>query len=233
MSKTANRESRTPNPESRVSSPNSRIPNPNSQATSPKSRFERLVWIERMLLCLGAATAAWCAASWLEMQYTERLAVPSSLVARGLPGDAGAPSPRGTSGRMGIPAGTVVARLDAPAVKLSTAVLEGSDDSILNRGAGHIEDTALPGEPGNIGIAGHRDTIFRPVRRMRAGDELTLSTSDHIYRYRISKTLIVDPDDVYVLNPTRQPTLTLVTCYPFDFIGHAPKRFIVQARLVE
>ncbi|OLD21490.1 MAG: hypothetical protein AUJ01_02070 [Acidobacteria bacterium 13_1_40CM_3_65_5] len=154
------------------------------------------------------------------------------MAARRLPGDAGARSPRGTSGRMGIELGTVIARLDAPAVQLSTAVLEGSDDAILNRGAGHIEDTALPGERGNIAIAGHRDTIFRPVRRMRAGDVLNLSTSDRVYHYRISNTLIVGPDDVYVLNPTRQPTLTLVTCYPFDFIGHAPKRFIVQAQLI-
>ena len=196
-------------------------------------RSEWLLWTERVLLSLGAATAAWCAAAWLQIQYTERLAVPSSMVTSGLPGDAGAASPRATSGRLGIPAGTVVARLDAPAVKLSTAVLEGSDDEILNRGAGHIEDTAFPGEPGNIGIAGHRDTVFRPVRRLRVGDELTLSTSDQIYRYRISRTLIVGPDDVYVLNPTREPTLTLVTCYPFDFVGHAPKRFIVQAALVK
>ena len=204
-----------------------------SRAPNPKSRHEWLVWIERILLALGAATATWCATAWLEMQYTQRLAVPASLMARGLPGDPGAPSPTGTSGRLKIDLGTVVARLDAPAVKLSTAVLEGSDDAILNRGAGHIEDTALPGESGNIGIAGHRDTIFRPVRRMRIGDELTLSTGDHIYRYRISKTLIVGPEDVYVLNPTRQPTLTLVTCYPFDFVGHAPKRFIVQAPLID
>src|SRR2546422_76553 len=89
----------------------------------------------------------------------------------------------------------------------------------------------LPGRR-NSGIAGHRDTIFRPVRRMRAGDALSLSTSDRVYHYRISKTLIVGPDDVYVMNPTHQPTLTLVTCYPFDFIGHAPKRFIVQAQLI-
>ena len=205
----------------------SRIPNRKSR------QAWLLLWTERMLLCLGAATAAWCAAAWLDMQYTERLAVPSSIAAPELLGDAAAASPRGTSGRMGIPAGTVVARLDAPAVKLSTAVLEGSDDETLNRGAGHIEDTAFPGDGGNIGIAGHRDTIFRPVRRMRVGDELRLSTGDHVYRYRISRMLIVGPDDVYVLNPTREPTLTLVTCYPFDFIGHAPKRYIVQASLVE
>jgi len=196
------------------------------------SRFRWLIWMERMLLCLGAATAAWCASAWLEMQYTQRLAIPAATEARRLPGDPDSPSPTGTSGRLKIDIGAVVARLDAPSVNLSTAVLEGSDDAILNRGAGHIEDTALPGEPGNIGIAGHRDTVFRPVRRMHVGDELTLSTGDRVYRYRISRTLIVGPDDVYVLDPTRTPTLTLVTCYPFDFVGHAPKRFIVQATLV-
>jgi sortase A len=190
-----------------------------------------IVWFERVLLCLGAATAAWCAAVWLETQYTQRFAAPRSS-AYSLPGDPGA-APRGTSGRRAsIEIGTVVARLDAPAVNLSTAVLEGSDDAILNRAAGHIEETALPGERGNIGIAGHRDTIFRPLRRLRIGDTLNLSTGDRVYRYRVSKTMIVGPDDVYVLDRTRRPTLTLVTCYPFEFIGHAPKRFIVRADLL-
>jgi len=189
-----------------------------------------LVWVERVLLCLGAATAAWCAAVWLETQYIQRFAVPSSSV-YALPGDPGV-TPRGTSGRRAaVENGTVIARLEAPAVNLSTAVLEGSDDDILNRAAGHIEETAFPGERGNVGIAGHRDTIFRPLRRLRVGDALNISTSDHVYRYRISKTMIVAPEDVYVLNPTNRPTLTLVTCYPFDFIGHAPKRYIIKAEL--
>ena len=200
-------------------------------AASGRQPQGSLVWFERVLLCVGAATAAWCAAVWLETQYTQRFAVPAAITSR-LPGDAGA-APRGTSGRRAtVEIGTVVARLEAPAVNLSAAVLEGSDDAILNRGAGHIEETALPGERGNIGIAGHRDTIFRPLRRLRVGDAVNLSTSDRVYHYRISKTLIVGPEDVYVLNPTERPTLTLVTCYPFDFIGHAPKRYIIQAVLV-
>jgi len=89
----------------------------------------------------------------------------------------------------------------------------------------------LPGPQGNIGIAGHRDTIFRALRRAQVGDEFDLMTADGEYRYRVTRTLIVDPDDVYVLDPTGTPTLTLVTCWPFEFIGHAPKRFIVQAQL--
>ena len=115
---------------------------------------------------------------------------------------------------------------------MSVTVLEGTDDGTLARGAGHIEDTPFPGEPGNIGIAGHRDTIFRPVRNLNIGDPLVLTTADQVYRYRITKTSIVNPEDVYVLDPADHPTMTLVTCYPFEFVGHAPRRFIVHADLV-
>jgi sortase A len=115
---------------------------------------------------------------------------------------------------------------------MSTNMLEGSDDGTLSRGAGHIEDTPYPGQAGNIGVAGHRDTVFRPLRNIKVGDPLELTTANRLYRYKISKTIIVGPDDVYVLDPTEKPTLTLVTCYPFEYIGHAPKRFIVQAQLV-
>jgi sortase A len=127
----------------------------------------------------------------------------------------------------------MLGRLSAPSVKLSTVVLEGSDDKTLSRGSGHIEDTPFPGEPGNVGIAGHRDTIFRALRNIHVGDTLEYRSADRLYRYRISKTMIVGPDDVYVLDPTPQPALTLVTCYPFEFIGHAPRRFIVRADLVD
>jgi len=148
-----------------------------------------------------------------------------------LPGDAG---DRRTAPSAAAPAaGTLLGRLEAPSVNMTAPVLEGSDDATLSRGAGHIEDTPFPGQAGNIGIAGHRDTIFRPLRRIKVGDPLVLTSGDRTYRYRISKTLIVGPDDVYVLDPTPQPTLTLVTCYPFEFIGHAPKRFIIQASMVE
>ena len=113
-----------------------------------------------------------------------------------------------------------------------SAVLEGGDDATLSRGSGHIEDTPFPGQPGNVGIAGHRDTTFRALRHIRIGDALEFKTADRLYRYRISKTMIVGPDDVYVLDPTQAPALTLVTCYPFEFVGHAPRRFIVRAELV-
>lgn len=185
-----------------------------------------LRWIERALLALGTALAVWCAAVLVEARFHKNLPIPPVIVTQTLPGDEGRPAAPAPA------AGTWLARLNAPSVQMSATVLEGSDDATLDRGAGHIEDTPLPGQPGNVGIAGHRDTIFRPLRRIKVGDPLDLTTAGQVYRYRITKTVIVDPEDVYVLDPTSQPTLTLVTCYPFDFVGHAPRRFIVQAQLV-
>jgi sortase A len=97
---------------------------------------------------------------------------------------------------------------------------------------GHIPGTALPGEDGNIVLAAHRDTFFRPLRNIQKGDEIALTTLSGAYRYRVESIQIVGPDDVGVLSPTKQPTLTLVTCYPFYFVGSAPKRFIVRAGLI-
>jgi sortase A len=186
-----------------------------------------LTWFERGLLAVGVVLGLWCAVVLVRAHQTQNLPVPKVTVTQTvLPGEP-IPAP--------VPApapGTWVARLDVPAVKLATTVLEGTDDGTLRRGSGHIEDTPFPGQTGNVGIAGHRDTVFRPLRHVHVGDDLNLTTADRLYRYRINKTLIVGPDDVYVLDPTDHPTLTLVTCYPFEFIGHAPRRFIVQATLV-
>lgn len=186
-----------------------------------------LIWLERGLLAAGTALAIWCAVVMIESRRTSSMPVPAATGTTGtLPGDSSSvPRPPPD-------AGAWIARLEAPSVHLAATVLEGTDDAILNRAAGHIEETALPGSQGNIGIAGHRDTIFRPVRKLHTGDPLVLTTADRVYRYRVSKMHIVDPDDVYVLDPVGHPILTLVTCYPFEFIGHAPRRYIVRADLV-
>jgi LPXTG-site transpeptidase (sortase) family protein len=185
-----------------------------------------LPMLERWLIGTGVLLGLWCAGVYLEARYTDSL--PPSPMST-LPGDV---YPGRTHMRPGPAKGSWVARLRAPSVNLSTVVLEGSDDGILRRAAGHIEDTALPGEVGNLAIAGHRDTTFRRVRDLRRGDPLIVSTPGRIYRYRVTRTIIVKPEDIYVLDPTERRTLTLVTCYPFDFIGHAPERFIVRAEFV-
>ena len=186
-------------------------------------------WLERALFVMGGVLALWCVFSVGRTYYYTQLPIPPQPSRAQLPGDSAA-----TTSRPPVVHArrAWIARLEAPSVALSATVLEGSDDGTLARAAGHIEDTAFPGQPGNIGIAGHRDTVFRPLRRLRTGDALTLSTSDRVFHYRVSDTKIVSPQDVYVLNPTDRPAVTLVTCYPFEFIGHAPRRFIVRADLV-
>ena len=118
-------------------------------------------------------------------------------------------------------------------VHLEVAVLPETDDLSLNRGVGLIRGTAQPGGPGNVGIAGHRDGFFRVLRDVAPGDMIELETPDRIDIYKVQQIVIVKPDDVSVLQPTPVPQLTLVTCYPFYFLGSAPKRYIVQASFVE
>jgi len=119
--------------------------------------------------------------------------------------------------------------LRATRLGLEVAVLEGTDDWTLNRAVGHIEDTPAPGDEGNSGIAGHRDGFFRCLKDIRVGDALELETREGRERYTVQRVWIVGPEDVSVLDPTPQPSLTLVTCYPFYYIGSAPQRFIVRA----
>ena len=187
-----------------------------------------LRWLERTFLAIGLVLGVWCGVVLLNAYRVSRMPVPAP------PGREDVSIPPAESHPAPI-TGTWVARLDAPSVHLSATVLEGSDDATLARGAGHIEDTAFPWQSGNgnVGIAGHRDTTFRAVRHLRQGDPLELTTSDRIYRYQITKTFIVEPEDVYVLDRGDRPMLTLVTCFPFEFIGHAPHRYIIQAVLTE
>jgi sortase A len=125
--------------------------------------------------------------------------------------------------------GGLIGRLEIPRIGLSVMVVEGVGGADLERAAGHIPGTALPGQRGNVGIAGHRDTFFRPLAAIHPGDTMTMGTLDGLYRYQVVSTKIVRPEDVSVLYPTGRDSLTLVTCYPFHFVGSAPLRFIVRA----
>jgi len=122
-----------------------------------------------------------------------------------------------------------LAVLRIPKVRLEAAVLPGTNDRTLDRGLGHIEYTAQPGTDGNSGIAGHRDSFFRALKDIAQDDLIELDTPQMTDVYRVERTWIVNPDDVSVLDPTPVRALTLVTCYPFYYVGSAPKRFIVRA----
>jgi sortase A len=126
-----------------------------------------------------------------------------------------------------------IGRVEIPRLDMSIMLLDGIDNRTLRRGIGHIPGTALPGESGNAGIAGHRDTFFRGLGEIRKYDRITVRTFDGEYQYVVDSVRVVGPDAVEVLNDVGHPVLTLVTCYPFHFIGPAPKRFVVQAFLKE
>jgi sortase A len=127
---------------------------------------------------------------------------------------------------------SVIGRLEIPRLDLTAMVREGADGKTLHRAVGHIPGTALPGYAGNVALAGHRDTFFRALRNIKKDDTIELETENGTYRYVVESTEIVGPRDVSVLAASHGQTLTLVTCYPFYYIGSAPKRFIVRAAQV-
>ena len=127
--------------------------------------------------------------------------------------------------------GAPLAVLTIPRLRLDVPVFEGTDELTLNRGAGRIVGTAWPGERGNIGIAAHRDGFFRGLKDVRPGDRIELAQLRRKFAYTVDNIAVVDPGDVTVLHGRPQASLTLVTCYPFYFIGDAPQRYIVQASL--
>jgi len=132
------------------------------------------------------------------------------------------------SDRGSVPLG----RIEISRIGFAAMVMEGIDNRTLRHAVGHIPGTALPGLQGNVAIAGHRDTFFRGLQYIRKEDEITLTTLHGSYRYRVDSTLVVEPREIWVLEDTGDAILTLVTCYPFNFVGPAPLRFIVRARKI-
>jgi sortase A len=127
----------------------------------------------------------------------------------------------------------VIAVLRIPGIELEVPVYQGTTEHVLRRGAGLVEGTALPGSAGNVGIAAHRDTHFRGLKDVAIGDLIELGTPEKTEVYRITAMEVVGPGDVHVLDDTGEPVLTLVTCYPFNFVGSAPQRYIVRAAVAD
>lgn len=187
------------------------------------------VWLrlcEYFFLGAGIAMLGYCAYVWLDARVYQRNEERSfeEIKLSAPPRAPGRPAPP-------LPH-AVLGKIEIQQVGISAMIAEGVDHGTLKRAVGHIPGTALPGEDGNIVLAAHRDTFFRPLRKIQKGDEIALTTWNGAYRYRVESIQVVGPDDVGALSPTRQPTLTLVTCYPFYFVGSAPKRFIVRAWLI-
>ncbi len=179
-----------------------------------------------ILLLLGVAALVWYAAVWsgtaiFDWYEGRELAHPAHTAA--VPGSHSA-YPRGI-----LHPHEIIGRLEIPRLQVSTVVVEGDDAGALRFGAGHVPWTRLPAEGGNVGIAAHRDTIFRRLRNVAVRDHIKLITPAGLYEYEVSSTEVVPPQDVAVLDSSNRSELTLVTCYPFSYLGPAPLRFIVHA----
>jgi sortase A len=183
-------------------------------------------WLIRLgsaLIIGGTALLAWHSWTAHEQAVAQRRAKEWLSRTRAIPRLAPPPPVR---------RGDVVGELEIPRLQLSVMVFEGDDAEILRQGAGHIPGTALPSGSGNIGIAAHRDTYFRPLRLIHPKDIITVKTPTGISRYAVTETQVVRPSDIGVLATAPARDLTLVTCYPFLYVGSAPERFIVHARKI-
>jgi sortase A len=192
-------------------------------------RFAQRFFLVAGLLALGF-TACSYVARYVYQAYENRefdRALLAHRVAPTTPPDSAKPHHSTASWRL------LIGRLAIPRLSISAMVKEGIDDRTLGLAVGHIPSTAMPGETGNVGLAAHRDNLFRSLKDVARDDEITLTTLDNTYTYRVVSFTVVNPEEVSVLAPSSgENTLTLVTCYPFYFVGHAPKRFVVRARQV-
>jgi sortase A len=130
-----------------------------------------------------------------------------------------------------IPAiGEVIGQIEIPRLGLQAIIAQGDTGEVLRHAVGHIPETSLPGEFGNVGLAGHRDRLFRRLRAVQPGDIVILKTPSETFHFQVETTSVVPPTDVGVLRSSNRRELTLITCFPFDFVGSAPDRFVVHAR---
>lgn len=182
--------------------------------------------LESVLFLMAALALGYCAYVLIESRLYREQAMHE------LEGLSRPNTERSTSKNVKPKEGAPVAEIVIPRLGISEVVLEGTQERTLQRSVGHVTGTAEPGKPGNICLAGHRDTFFRPLRQIAAGDSIQLNFPGGSKQYRVEKSWVVDPSDVEVLNPSGRDELTLITCYPFYFIGSAPRRFVVRARVV-
>jgi sortase A len=234
---------------------------PERPTTSPASRRKALIWIERILLVSGLALVGFYGAARMESWLASRAALKSFAADKALaqPGmeseldNLSSNLDGGSSEQLELPGvdfrlwgeqrvkayrqnidkhpETALGVLRIPRISLEAPLFDGTDGSTLNHAVGRIAGTSRPGEPGNIGIAGHRDGFFRGLKDVRVGDAIELRTLKGTDTYVVDQIQIVSPRQVEVLRPTSVPSLTLVTCYPFYFFGSAPQRYIVTASL--
>jgi sortase A len=218
------------------------------QSAHPTRIALALRWSQYFFFLVGVLAMSYCATvlldRWPFQAYQtwrfERALKDAQTPARTIQQPASSPLPaQAETGRaravsFGIEglAGSPLGRIETSSIGLAAMIMEGIDGRTLRHAVGHIPGTPLPGLQGNVAIAGHRDTFFRGLRNIRKDDEITLTTLNGTYRYRVDSTQVVAPEHTEVLDDSGEAILTLVTCYPFYFVGSAPKRFVVRAHRI-
>src|SRR5579862_4324605 len=194
-----------------------------------------LLWAQRTLFAGGILMLGYCGFVLLDIwrfQHREKQNLDRLLQERQSEAASSVSRESSPSLKPAIGPDGLIGRMAVQRLSLSVMVVEGTDKTTLRRAVGHMTGTGLPGQSGNIGIAGHRDTFFRPLKNIQRDDIITLTTLRGEYSYRVVSTKVVSPESVEVLKPDGNEILTLVTCYPFYFVGSAPNRFIVRAERV-
>lgn len=195
-----------------------------------------LAWLERAFWIVGCCAVGYCVFISLDASLTQRQLARSFEKSRtGVDGTAQAILDNSNADVRHAPTqpdSRFVGRLEIPRLEVSSVILEGVGSKTLRVGLGHVPGTSMPGQPGNVVIAGHRDTFFRPLRNIEIGDEVSIDTTTRAYSYQVRSFEIVDPHNMNALRFHDKNELTLITCYPFSYIGPAPKRFIVHAEPV-
>jgi sortase A len=196
-----------------------------------------LLWSHYLLFVAGLCAFAYCVIVTMEARHyqawaREQLQEPSSdLDALAMP-----PNPAEFSKHAPLPRSrgiALVGRVEVPRIHLSAMIAEGATAPVLDRAVGHLPGTALPGQAGNTALAAHRDTFFRRLGELEPGDVIRIIDPRAEYSYRVTFTDIINPDETWVLQSASGETLTLITCYPFHFVGPAPKRFVVRAHRLD
>jgi len=193
------------------------------------TRVQKLLrWSQRLLFIVGASALGYVGFTLLDaafFQASAKRSLESQIQLEQEPNEV----QHEVQPKPAIKPGDVLGRLDIPRLGLSVAVLQGTGSRMLRLGTGHIAGTPLPGEAGNSGIAGHRDTFFRGLKDIHTNDEIQFQTATGLSRFAVDWVKVVAPDDLSVLAPSSESAITLVTCYPFYFVGPAPGRFVVRA----
>ena len=193
-------------------------------------RSKKLEITRRLLLWIGTATLAYvgCTVAYAEVyqryqswKFDREIAITPAIHAST------------EEAAIELREGDVVGRLEIPRVAISVMVLQGTEEKSLAAGAGHVPGTPLPGADGNVAVAAHRDTFFRGLKDIRRGDSIRFSIRSQTFEYKVESMETVDPEDTSVIESRDRQELTLITCYPFYYVGSAPKRFIVHAVPVE